>query len=127
MYTTSDTGAVDLSVYGMTCASCVRHVEKTLLEVPGAAAASVTLASRRARVVGTAGLSALLAAVEGAGYRATPAPAGIAGEAAEERAEAAKRRSELLQFAAAAILTLPLVIHMAVELLGFDWMLAGWV
>ena len=38
-------------VEGMTCASCVRRVEKALAAVPGVSAASVNLASETARVV----------------------------------------------------------------------------
>ncbi|UFN47065.1 heavy metal translocating P-type ATPase [Roseomonas sp. OT10] len=63
---------VELSVEGMTCASCVRRVEKALAAVPGVAEASVNLATGRARVTGKPGgthdLPALLHAVEGAGY-----------------------------------------------------------
>ena len=41
----------DLSIDGMTCASCVMRVEKALAAVPGVRAASVNLATARARVV----------------------------------------------------------------------------
>src|SRR5262249_29891650 len=80
-----------------------------------------------ARVAGTAPLAALLQAVEAAGYRARPAPKDAAGEAAEERAEMQHLRGELVQFAAAALLTLPLGGEMAAELLGFSWMMSGWL
>lgn len=42
---------VELGVEGMTCASCVGHVEKALRAVPGVAAASVNLATERARAL----------------------------------------------------------------------------
>lgn len=66
---------VDLAVSGMTCASCVARVEKRLGQVPGATA-TVNLPLESARVTLTAvdGVtaddSALLAAVERAGYTA---------------------------------------------------------
>ena len=42
--------ALDIGVGGMTCASCVRRVEKALLRVPGVSGVSVNLATERARV-----------------------------------------------------------------------------
>jgi len=66
-------------VTGMTCASCVRRIEKALARVPGVEEAAVNLATEKARVrfdPQQAGLEQLTAAVEKAGYRvgATPPP-----------------------------------------------------
>ena len=72
----SRTGAdaeLDLGVGGMTCASCVRRVEKALGQVPGVSAVSVNLATERARVAfdgKPATAAALVGAVEKAGYAA---------------------------------------------------------
>ena len=88
---------VDLSIYGMTCAACVRRVETALAAVPGVGSASVNLANRRARVSGDAPVDALLEAVDAAGYRASPAPKDMAEEAAEDRAQAAELRGELIK------------------------------
>src|SRR5215208_1405930 len=68
-------------VTGMTCASCVRRIEKALGKVPGVAEASVNLATEKARVrydPAAACPEQLRAAVEKAGYgvREMPAPAG---------------------------------------------------
>ncbi len=66
------TQSATLNIGGMTCATCVGHVENALLSVPGVAKASVNLGVERASVEfvpGLAGLSDLQAAVEGAGYR----------------------------------------------------------
>jgi Cu+-exporting ATPase len=72
-----------LPIEGMTCASCVRRVERGLQKVPGVAAANVNLATERATVAydpALADLPALRTAVEKAGYRvgevpdAAPAP-----------------------------------------------------
>jgi heavy metal translocating P-type ATPase len=59
-------------VEGMTCASCVRRVEKALAAVPGVSAASVNLASETARVVydAPADPAALTGALARAGYPA---------------------------------------------------------
>jgi Cu+-exporting ATPase len=61
---------IELSVQGMTCASCVSRVEKALAKVPGVQEASVNLATETASVRADAGvaLPALRAAVEKAGY-----------------------------------------------------------
>ena len=62
---------VTLPVTGMTCASCVRRVEKALKKVPGVHDASVNLATEKASVVydpSAASLDDLRASVERAGY-----------------------------------------------------------
>ena len=61
-----------LPIEGMTCASCVRRVEKGLEKVPGVTGASVNLATERATVTYdpiVADLATLHSAVERAGYR----------------------------------------------------------
>ncbi|GAG36133.1 unnamed protein product, partial [marine sediment metagenome] len=57
-------------IVGMTCASCVTRVERSLKAVPGVAHASVNLATEAAEVVleGTVPAPTLVAAVEKAGY-----------------------------------------------------------
>ncbi|WP_186153354.1 heavy-metal-associated domain-containing protein, partial [Burkholderia gladioli] len=71
---------IELDIAGMTCASCSNRVEKALAQVPGVSRASVNFATERASVRAEAAVSVaqLVAAVEKAGYRATPA-AGSAG------------------------------------------------
>lgn len=65
---------IELDIDGMTCASCVSRVEKALIKVPGVTRASVNLATERATVDASAGVSAsqLADAVKQAGYGATP-------------------------------------------------------
>jgi len=62
---------VELSLEGMTCASCAARIEKKLNKVEGVTA-TVNYATETATVLATPGieLKTLLAAVEGAGYRA---------------------------------------------------------
>ena len=45
---------VELDITGMTCASCVRRVEKALASVPGVERAAVNLATEEAMVSGLA-------------------------------------------------------------------------
>jgi len=64
-----------LEVEGMTCASCVAHVERALKAVPGVTEASVNLATERAEVTGPALDRALLVkAVADAGYEVPARP-----------------------------------------------------
>ncbi|MCK9541912.1 MAG: heavy metal translocating P-type ATPase [Novosphingobium sp.] len=85
-------GSVELTVEGMTCASCVGRVERALKAVPGVAETSVNLATERASVSGTADARALIAAIADAGYTARPARAGPSGnEQADERKDAERR------------------------------------
>ena len=85
-----DAGArqLDLGVSGMSCASCVRRVERALLRVPGVIAAEVNLATERARVrvvEGMAGPGDLVAAVTAAGYGAALPDVVPSSAGAEER------------------------------------------
>jgi Cu+-exporting ATPase len=62
-------------IEGMTCAACVRRVERALVKVPGVSEANVNLATERATVHIAEGAVAdadLIAAIQGAGYGATP-------------------------------------------------------
>jgi Cu+-exporting ATPase len=64
----------ELVITGMTCASCVRRVEKALSKTAGVSTASVNLATEHATVTfdpETASVSDLIATVEHAGYGAT--------------------------------------------------------
>ncbi len=100
---------VDLEIEGMTCASCVRRVEKALNDVPGVSAASVNLASERAHVegLGTLPAGALIAAVRKAGYQARlVTKAADAGTENRDRHLAALRRDAIV----AAILTAPVFV-----------------
>lgn len=107
---TSET--VDLTVAEMTCASCVRRVERAISSVPGVISASVNLATERATVKAVAGtpLAAIEAAIRKAGYTpgrlAEPAMAMNARRAAKDADEAALRRD----VAIAALLTAPLFV-----------------
>ncbi|MDP3171820.1 MAG: heavy metal translocating P-type ATPase [Polaromonas sp.] len=115
---------VQLSIEGMTCASCVARVEKALLKVPGVISAQVNLATETAEVKLASrdlDVCALTAAVAKAGYAARP----ITEE--KRQGEAVKGGNEWWPVAVAAVLSIPLVIPMAAMLFGIEWMLPGWV
>ncbi|MDH1301687.1 heavy metal translocating P-type ATPase [Achromobacter sp. GD03932] len=84
---------IELSVTGMTCASCVGRVEKALKAVPGVSSASVNLATERASITAAGGVpaSALIQAVAKAGYEAKP----LAAEASDTDAVAERQAAEL--------------------------------
>jgi len=66
--------SADFAVSGMTCASCVAHVEAAAKRVPGVLAATVNLATERAHIVycdGIADPAAIVRAIADAGYDAT--------------------------------------------------------
>ena len=79
---------IELSVQGMTCASCVGRVERALKAVPGVEQAAVNLATERATVRGLADAAPLLAAVQKAGYEAQAVDRAVRDDKAARRKEA---------------------------------------
>lgn len=61
---------LDLRITGMSCAACVRRVERAAAAVPGVQAVAVNLATERAAVTAVPGLrlSGLAGALAKAGY-----------------------------------------------------------
>ena len=103
----------ELSIEGMTCASCVARVEKVLGKVPGVVSAQVNLATERASVTvqaGGAAVADLVAAVEKAGYGAAEAVAAAATEDRERAAREAELRGLRKAVLFAAVFTIPLAL-----------------
>lgn len=101
----------DLLIGGMTCAACVRRVERALARVPGVAAAQVNFATEQARVTAPGiPAEALIQAVAQAGYTARLPPAA---DAPADEAPAQKARAQKLRLGLAIALTLPLLLPMA--------------
>jgi len=103
---------LDLQLTGMTCAACSGRIEKTLNALPGVEA-RVNLATERARVRFNPGMTAeddLIAAVQRAGYGATPLSE--TSRAEEKARKALEYRRELAVFSVAALLTLPMLLQM---------------
>jgi Cu+-exporting ATPase len=112
-------GTETYTVTGMTCASCVRHVEKALAATPGVQSASVNLATATATVEGEASFEALAAQVEEAGYGlGRPAPDATVAGAQDEPAPARTR------MVVALALTAPMLLAMVP---GLDLHLPGWL
>jgi len=114
---------LDLRVAGMSCAACVRRVERALLRVPGVRSAEVNLASERARVhvaSGAAGPDELAAAVRAAGYEAA-----LPASAAEAPRPAWTERDGVTA-ALACVLALPLLLPMLGMAFGLHAALPGW-
>ncbi|HAF56394.1 MAG TPA: cadmium-translocating P-type ATPase [Thauera sp.] len=119
--------SIELDIEGMSCAACVGRVEKVLQRVPGVVAANVNLAARRAHVeiAGAVPAAALVAAVQKAGFGATPAAEVAEGarEVAAAAEEAALRRAVWIAVA----LTLPVfVLEMGAHLIPgmHEWVMA---
>ena len=104
------TDTIELSIQGMTCASCVGRIEKALKAVPGVAAADVNLATEKAVIRSVADmveLADLEAAVRTAGYEAQRT---IQGSTADTQTEARATELRNLRFSVllAAALSLPI-------------------
>lgn len=120
--------AVTLRIRGMTCASCVRRVERALARVDGVEAASVNFASATARVSHGGELPAerLVAAVERAGYGAARI------EAAADASADGGSRAARIRLAIGGALAVPVIVaSMALDiadlaLLG-DARATGWL
>lgn len=65
-----NTSWAEFGIEGMTCASCVRRVEKAISAVPGVSSANVNLATERATVAltDTGATNAIMKAISDAGY-----------------------------------------------------------
>ncbi|MDX3983859.1 MAG: heavy metal translocating P-type ATPase [Achromobacter sp.] len=104
---------LELAIEGMTCASCVKRVEKALTQVPGVAQAQVNLATERALVsfdANAAQPQALVDAVVKMGYEARPIAA--QDDHAERQSQARDAEAQRLQraFTVALVLTLPVFL-----------------
>ncbi len=113
--------SIELSITGMTCAACVRRIEKAVRAVPGVDEATVNLVTQRASIrfdPSATDAGALAGAIEKAGYTVVdermtastvaaraPSKADILAEA-EEREQRSLRRDFIL----AAAFTLPLLV-----------------
>ena len=113
-------GRLELPITGMTCASCVRNVERAISKQPGILDVSVNLATEKATVSylpGSVRRADMVAAVENAGYGVVD----LTGVEAPEDAERAAREAEIKRqerlVLIGVIFTLPLfVLSMARDL-----------
>ncbi|MXM62791.1 heavy metal translocating P-type ATPase [Streptomyces sp. HUCO-GS316] len=116
---------VELSIGGMTCASCAARVEKKLNRMDGVAA-TVNFATEKAKVSYADGIAVadLIATVEKTGYTAEepPPPSAAAGESAGETAPAADGELLILRqrLYVSLALTAPVVLMAMIPALQFD-------
>lgn len=114
----------ELSISGMTCATCALRVERALAAVPGVVRVAVNLASARGSVEGTSAAlrpADLVAAVRRAGYEAELLTGDVRRDREIAAAEAGRLRSESRRLAVAVVLSVPLLAPM----LGIP--LPGWL
>ena len=126
----SKDNALILEISGMTCASCVRRVERALSRVEGVETASVNFAAETARVTLATDVPVerLIAAVEKAGYEARKA------QPAEDReaTRASHARRTLTTLILGAIIGVPtIILAMGMDIaditINDDHQLTGWL
>ncbi|MEU9517744.1 heavy metal translocating P-type ATPase [Streptomyces sp. NPDC048224] len=114
----------DITVGGMTCAACVRRVEKKLAKMDGVTA-TVNLATGLARVSHPADVAPgdLVTAVEQAGYRAAlPVPPEGDPEAEQVEQDDSEARRERERLLVTALLAVPVLVLSMVPALQFrNW------
>jgi Cu+-exporting ATPase len=117
LQTNKNQDALDISIQGMTCASCVLRVEKALKAVPGVSAATVNLATERAHIDWATELSdpkdvslKILAAVHKAGYEASVLEQHAAPSSAQADARALETSALLRALWVSLALTLPIFL-----------------
>ncbi|VVQ31450.1 Copper-exporting P-type ATPase [Pseudomonas fluorescens] len=117
--------SLELSIDGMTCASCVGRVERALAKVPGVKSVSVNLANERAHLelLGQINPQTLIAAVTKAGYNAS------VWELEHPQTDNQQQRLHRERWALimAIVLASPLVLPMLLQPFGVHWMLPAWV
>ena len=121
---------IELSISGMSCASCVGRVEKATQILDGVLEASVNLATERARfrvIKGALTAGDLIETVKQAGYTAALPDSGPGAKASTTQGADTAHQREARAVVIAALLSLPLVIPMIAELFGAHWMLPGWI
>ncbi|PYC43562.1 heavy metal translocating P-type ATPase [Pseudomonas protegens] len=116
--------SIELTIGGMTCATCAGRVERALNKVQGVRSASVNLATERAHVelLGQVDPTQLINAVTQAGYSASLWQA----EHKHGNDQQQNLRRERWSLVLAILLALPLVLPMLVQPFGLHWMLPAW-
>lgn len=125
--TPQDSGQIELSIGGMTCASCAMRIEKRLNKLDGVTA-TVNYATEKAKVsyAGEIAPADLIAQVEAAGYTAElPAPPVTAGggdAAPEADPEGGRVRALRDRLLISAVLTVPVIAMAMVPAFQFtNW------
>lgn len=120
---------IDFVIRGMTCASCVRRVEKVIKRVPGVEDVSVNLTLEQARVVlkpdtqQQSVIAGIKDAVAKAGYHAD----WLDPNHMEASSTTGRNQKGLHRWIIAALFSAPLLGSMIVGSFNHHWMLPGWI
>jgi len=116
--------SIELSIGGMTCASCAARIEKKLNKLDGVSA-SVNYATEKAKVTygGSVAPADLVGTVEATGYTATlPVDPAVNGDAQSRPAEADEAAPLRLRLLVSLVLAVPVVVMSMVPMLQFtNW------
>ena len=114
------------TVTGMSCAACSARVEKAVKAVPGVTSCSVSLLTNSIGVEGTASASAIVKAVQEAGYGASPKAAAAETPSAELDALADHETPRLKKRLIASLVFLAVLMYFSMGHMMWGWPLPHW-
>ena len=114
------------TVTGMSCAACSARVEKAVKAVPGVTSCSVSLLTNAMGVEGTASASAIVKAVQEAGYGASPKAAAAETPSAELDALADHETPRLKKRLIASLVFLAVLMYFSMGHMMWGWPLPHW-
>ena len=114
------------TVTGMSCAACSARVEKAVKAVPGVTSCSVSLLTNSMGVEGTASASAIVKAVQDAGYGASPKAAAAETSSAELDALADHETPRLKKRLIASLVFLAVLMYFSMGHMMWGWPLPHW-
>ena len=114
------------TVTGMSCAACSARVEKAVNAVPGVTGCSVSLLTNSMGVEGTASASAIVKAVQEAGYGASPKAAAAETPSAELDALADHETPRLKKRLIASLVFLAVLMYFSMGHMMWGWPLPHW-
>ena len=114
------------TVTGMSCAACSARVEKAVKAVPGVTSCSVSLLTNSMGVEGTASASAIVKAVQEAGYGASPKAAAAEASSAELDALADHETPRLKKRLIASLVFLAVLMYFSMGHMMWGWPLPHW-
>ena len=114
------------TVTGMSCAACSARVEKAVKAVPGVTSCSVSLLTNSMGVEGTASASAIVKAVQEAGYGASPKAAAAETPSAELDALADHETPRLKKRLIASLVFPAVLLYFSMGHMMWGWPLPHW-
>ncbi|WP_370647201.1 heavy metal translocating P-type ATPase [Mycobacterium sp. IDR2000157661] len=119
----TDTATLELSIEGMTCASCANRIERKLNKIDGVTA-TVNFATEKASVeyAGDVSPEALVATVEAAGYQARMPDDDQVADAVVEEDPTAPLRQRLLISAALTIPVIAMAMVPSLQFTNWQWL-----